>query len=764
MKKHVLLYFIFFFQFGFAQSNLNWKGYFSYNQIKDITEASDRIIGAAENAFFSKNILSNTIKTANTIDGLSGQTITAIYHSEIFKKTIIGYENGLLIIVNDVDGSVTNVVDIINKSIPPNIKRINHFLEHEGIIYISCDFGIVQYNINTLNFGDTYFIGPNGAEIKIYQTAVLNNEIYAVTVLNGIKKAALTNPNLNDFNQWQTFDAGFWNGIVTFNNQLVGSNLDNRVYKYNGSFFEQIVNLNQAGLDIRTYDDKLTITTANHVYVYNTSFNQLAHIQTSQITDQVITFNCATVINNTIYIGTNDNGILTSTIESPTNFEYILPDGPTKNRMFSISSSSTNLWAVYGGYNIEFNPYLYIGFSLSQFGVSKFSESDGWLNIPYSEMLDAKALTRATINPNNENETYISSYNNGLIKIENDIPTTLFQSTNSSLESIVSGSLENIRIGPSAFDRSNNLWITNSRINNGLKVLRANGQWQSYNMESILAAVGANDYSRIVIDRNGTKWIGSSQNGLIAFNENNNVFKKITEGVDEGNLPAKDVRALAIDNRNQVWIGTSKGLRVLSSISSYNNEDQINTNRIVIQDGDIGQELLFEQFVTDIEVDGSNRKWIGTADSGVFLFSPNGQETIYHFTTDNSPLPSNSVNEIAINATTGEVYFATDRGMISFQGTSTKPADDLKNVYVYPNPVRPEFVGTVKIAGLISKATIKITDIEGNLVHETTSEGGTIEWDTTAFGKYKVASGVYMIFISAEDGSETTVKKVMIVR
>ncbi|HOD10596.1 MAG TPA: T9SS type A sorting domain-containing protein, partial [Flavobacterium sp.] len=236
------------------------------------------------------------------------------------------------------------------------------------------------------------------------------------------------------------------------------------------------------------------------------------------------------------------------------------------------------------------------------------------------------------------------------------------------------------------------------------------------------------------------------------------------DGIDEGNLPSKNVQALAIDNRNQVWIGTTMGLRVLSSISSYNNEGQMNTNRIVIQDGDIGQELLFEQFITDIDVDGSNRKWIGTADSGVFLFSPNGQETIYHFTTDNSPLPSNTINEIAINATTGEVFFATDRGMISFQGTSTKPADDLKNVYVYPNPVRPEFVGTVKIAGLISKATIKITDIEGNLVHETTSEGGTIEWDTTAFGKYKVASGVYMIFISAEDGSETTVKKVMIIR
>ena len=102
--------------------------------------------------------------------------------------------------------------------------------------------------------------------------------------------------------------------------------------------------------------------------------------------------------------------------------------------------------------------------------------------------------------------------------------------------------------------------------------------------------------------------------------------------------------------------------------------------------------------------------------------------------------------------------------MVSYKGTATDASENLENVYIYPNPVRPEFGGTVKISGLLDKATVKITDIGGNLVYETTSEGGTIEWDTTAFGKYKVASGVYMVFISAEDGVETKVKKVMIIR
>jgi ligand-binding sensor domain-containing protein len=308
------------------------------------------------------------------------------------------------------------------------------------------------------------------------------------------------------------------------------------------------------------------------------------------------------------------------------------------------------------------------------------------------------------------------------------------------------------------------LWVANTKVKNGLKVLRTNGQWQSYNMENILDDYIPSNLGKLVIDKNGTKWMATYLDGVVAFNENSNIFKKITFGEDVGNLPSKDVRALAIDNRGQVWIGTNKGLRILSSIGSYNSENQMKANPIIILEDEVAQELMYEQFITDIVVDGSNRKWIGTADSGVFLFSSDGQETIYQFTKDNSPMPSNVINDIDINGVTGEVFFATDKGMVSFKGTSTKPSDNLQDVYVYPNPVRPEFTGTVKISGLISSANVKITDIEGNLVYETTSIGGTIEWDTTAFGKYKVASGVYMIFIAAEDASETTVKKVMIIR
>jgi hypothetical protein len=272
-------------------------------------------------------------------------------------------------------------------------------------------------------------------------------------------------------------------------------------------------------------------------------------------------------------------------------------------------------------------------------------------------------------------------------------------------------------------------------------------------------------YGKMAIDKNDTKWIPSFRgNGLLAFNEKyNNKFLRLKTGTD-GNLPSISVRCVAVDNKNQLWIGTTRGLRIIPSVDTFVNETDIQTKSIIILENDLAQELFYDQFIIDIAVDGANRKWVSIAESGVYLVSSNGQETIYHFTKDNSPLPSNNINDIEIDGVTGEVFFATDKGLVSFKGTSTNASDDLNSVYVYPNPVRPEYTGTVKIANLTNKATVKITDIEGNLVFETTSEGGTIEWDTTAFGKYKVASGVYMILVSAQDGVETTIRKVMIIR
>jgi len=751
--------FLILFQFSQAQNKLSWQGYFSFNEIKDISESSTSVFAASENALFSKNVATNVLKTTTTVDGLSGQTISAVYYSEAFKKTIIGYENGLMILVNETDGSILKVVDIINKQLPANLKKINHLMEYNGLVYVSCDFGIVQFNLNTSKFGDTYFIGDNGAEISVKQTVLFNGFIFAATS-SGIRRADITNGNLIDYNQWIVVNSGSWSSVETLDTELIAINDTGYIHRFNANTFVGFSQLPQAAVDMRAKNHNLFVTTANTVYVYNNQLVLNRQIANTQVLDNTLNFSCATAVGDQFFIGTKEKGLFVSSLSNASTFENITPAGPSRNNIFSLDATQNALWAVYGDYDASYNPY-----DLDSYGISKFSTS-GWLNIPYSEVFDAKSIKRITVNPSNEKQVYASSFFSGLLKIENDVPTLLYNEKNSGLESITTEGPNyiDVRINATAFDKTGNLWVTNSRVKNGLKVLKTNGQWGSYAMTSILDNAEAGSFSSIVVDRNNVKWMGTYRDGVVGFNEATNTFKKMTFGTDAGNLPVADVRSIALDTKNQLWIGTIKGLRVLSNIGNFQSENQLKANPIIIMEDNLAQELMYEQFITSIVVDGANNKWIGTADSGVFMVSPNGQETKYHFTINNSPLPSNVINDIKINSKTGEVFIATNKGMISFNGVATAANDDLSNAYVYPNPVRPNYSGTVKVAGLIDKANVKITDIEGNLVYEITSSGGTVEWDTTAFGKYKVASGVYMVFISAQDGGETKVKKVMIIR
>lgn len=760
MKKSFYIAILFFTHLLFSQQNNQmWKGYFSYNEIVDVENATGKVFAATQNGIFSKALASSDLTIYNSVTGFKPEAITTIHHSDTFNKTIAGNSNGLILIINS-DGSISTKVDVIEDvPVPPNKKRINDFYEHDGKLYIATDYGISVLDLATSEFIITYFIGTAGQETQVLQTTVLGNEIYAVTRDFGIRKGNLANPNLFDFSQWQTFDTGFWTGIVTFENQLVAMNANARTYRYNGAIFQEVLNHSQPGLKLKTNNTELIVTTQNNVYVLSQTFSQLAHI--TNIPDYSVNFTAATVVGNFIYIGTENEGLFSTLLANPITFEKMSPNGPVRNYIFRVKKAPNFLWTVYGDYSRQYNPY-----PLEEYGISKYSDNNGWVTIPNADLFQAKSISDLVISPTNQNLIYATSYLSGVLKINGD-DIQLFDNSNTGangLESLGSTFVD-VRVNSPAFDKDGNLWMTNvvtSGTIRAIKTLRTDGQWQSYSVQDV-----TNDpfgrYGPMVIDRNKTKWIPTINDGLVAFNENySNKF--IVLNSDIGNLPNNDVRCVAIDNRNQLWIGTFAGLRIIPSVDRFISETELTANSIIIQEGDLAQELFFQQTILDIAVDGANRKWVSIADGGVFLVSPNGQQTIYQFTKSNSPLPSDNINDIEIDGVSGEVFFATDKGMVSFLGISTKPSDDLANVFVYPNPVRPEFSGTVKISGLTDKANVKITDIEGNLVHETTTSGGTIEWDTKAFGKHKVASGVYMIFVASEDGLDSTVKKVMIIR
>ena len=772
MNIKVIFALLFINSFVFAQDySEQWKGHFSYLNISGIATSGNDVLASAENTIFKHNTQSLANTNTTTINGLTGETISYYYYSEAENTSVIGYENGLIEIVTP--DIVLTVVDIFNKpNIAPNIKRINHIYEHEGLVYLSCDFGISTYNLDNLEFDDSYFIGNNGEQISVRQITIKDGYIYAATS-EGIKRAELNDANIIDYSLWQVLPAptNDWHNIVTFNNTIYAINSNNTIYEYDGVNFNNLTTYAPV-LDHRVSDNFMIVTTATNCYTYTNGFINNLSIPYQDTYESH--FTVATISNNNIHIGTQNNGILSFSLSDGTNTTQIKPNGLLENNVFTINAGNNEAWAVYGNYSLYYNP-----FPAKSQGISHLINNNWKNSVPFTGFISSdpdiavRNIIDVAINPFDRNQIFLNSCYDGLLELNNNVATTLYGLDNIPLDTWgpYPTTPSHLRIGKSTFDSNGKLWFTNFKVSSPLKSYDPqNNTWESFDFLSVIADVsGENGFEEIVIDQNNTKWVGSTKNGLIGMKESTNgiQLKKITS--QTGNLPNNEIRGLAIDNDNNLWIGTRLGLRVLYNTSGFFNSTNPQAEAVIILDDGIPKELMFGQFITDIEVDGANNKWIATFDAGVFYLSANGQETIHHFTKNNSPLPSNGVTDMAIDHTSGEVYFATEKGMVSFNSNATESATNLENVYAFPNPVRPEHMKDsnfkLKIRGLVDGSNLKITDISGNLVYETTVEGGTaFDWDMTAFGTHKVASGVYIIMVTTKDNEETTVEKVMVVK
>jgi hypothetical protein len=119
---------------------------------------------------------------------------------------------------------------------------------------------------------------------------------------------------------------------------------------------------------------------------------------------------------------------------------------------------------------------------------------------------------------------------------------------------------------------------------------------------------------------------------------------------------------------------------------------------------------------------------------------------------------------LAVDNKTGDVWFGTSKGIQSFRGDATIGGETFSKVYTFPNPVREDFNGNVTITGLVRNTEIRITDISGNLVFETVSDGGQASWNLKTYNGRRVATGVYLVFCASSDGSQSCVTKMLVIR
>jgi len=776
MKKLFLLYFLLFSILFSAQTDYSdsWEDFYSYNNVKDFIKVDAIIYALSDNAVFTYNTDSKEINKISSVQGLSGETTTAIHYSAGNKRLVIGYENGLIEVIEE-DGSITISSDIINFS-QSGEKSINHISEFNNKLYLSTPFAVVVYDIKKLEFGDTYFIGENSASIKINATTIHNDSLYAATE-NGIFAAEISSDLLIDSNLWGSYFSGRnFSKIIVFNEDLLVTE-GTKLYLFNGMNLVEPISFTQPIVDVKSSSSHLAITLSTAAIMLNLEMEEV--FEFSPNSEFNFTLNTSFFEENTVFLGTKETGILTAVKEAPNTYSEIHPEGPLSNDVFSISTGNSMIWVVYGGYNSAYVP---LG---NKKGISMYNGKN-WINKPFSEEFPFKDLVDVTIDKNKENHIFISSFSDtfggdifsggGLLELKENEITNFYHSRNSPLEDRFPSDMNRIttRVSGADFDNEGNLWLADALAVNKLKKLSPSGTWTSYNLSSLQTNT-AKETNTVVVDLNNSVWIGTRRNGVYVYNENGDRKKALITAPNSGNLPDLNVRTIAIDANNRVWIGTQSGLVVYGNASGVFDDKTPNASSIVINgdENGFGERLLGDQTINSIAIDGADNKWFGTDKGGVLYTNPSGQTTLANFSKQNSPLPSNRILKIRSDERSGKVYFATTKGIVAYNSKVAPFGENLGAVYAYPNPaLKSHEIITIdgRNGTHLPKGTnVKIIDIAGNLVYETNVvegqqlKGGKVVWDKRNLAGKKVASGIYIVLLSNDDASETSVTKIAIV-
>jgi hypothetical protein len=673
-----------------------WESYYSYTNSSVGTVSNQTIVSAAENALFLFDSSQGTSETISTVEGLSGDTISAL--ATYGDYILVGHENGLLAQVN------INTKNIIFESgitrsntIFAEKKQINHIHLADNTAYVATGFGVVEVNPETLEFGDTYYFGPTINRTHVNQVFVFENALHAATE-QGLFKISQTHPNKLEFLFWDQLATGNWASIWAQDNSLYAAKDEGNSLSFFqlGNMVEKKATFPGVLKHIVPHEKGVLITVSNRIYDTDKSF-----VRTQTIGDldgvKPNTYNFALSHNDQKWIGTSREGLIRYTNDN--NIDLISPKGPLSNSIFDIENVQQELWIAHGVYNLFYTPSLG-----EKHGISRHVENQ-WENITNNQLFNADPFVRVAAHPTEIGTFYACSYHRGIVYFEENNPVGLWNETNSGLESLsfVGPDYVSIRVRDALVDDSGNLWSLTGYVQKGLKKRTPSGQWTAYDLSKVILDYKQEaGYSTFEFYNNKILFFGSVSSGLIGvdISQSPPQMKRIMGG-DMG-LPSDDIRSIRLDKDNQLWVGTKDGLVILYAPNRFF-EDDTQLRAVVISDGGNLRELLSGQFISDIEVDGNNQKWISTTSSGVFLISKDGSQILQHFTKENSPLPTSSVKTIGIDDVSGKVYFGTLKGMVSFQGDAYAESESLSDASVFPNPVRPNFFGNVVVRGLATK-------------------------------------------------------------
>ncbi len=750
----------------------DWQLHLPTNHPLRLADAGDRVYVRTENAFYFLDKRLNTTQVLSRRDGLNDVAITALAYDSVSQQTVLAYRNANLDILR-ANGSVRNLNDILRKTIT-GAKDINQISIGTGKAYLSTSFGLVVVDLTKLEISDTYSnIGPGGALVNVFDATVANGYLYAATSA-GLLRGAL-NSNLLDYRSWTQYLPVALNAaqqvyrFVVADGAKVYATAGNLVYLFNpagagswqvvaGSYSPEFRNLRASSLGLFIVDDNAGVRRIDHNSVVSTVLPPTAG---------TATVDAVRSRDGSYYVANYQNGLLRVRPGSGQAPEAFVANGPQSTLAFSLlADARTNIVDVFTGkYEERYAPTgLRAGFY--EFASRQWASITAEAFPKTSDYPNPASPVRGTRTP--DGTLYVAHYGGGLLEWHGVGNFRQFGQGTPSGSPLLGtfGDANRIEITDVASTSEGKVWVVNRHLQPGRSGLflldPAVTTWQTVPWQSGLEAL-----ERLTLDDNGNVWASVSRKtdptgaalGIFAIDPTGaNAARFYTTATG---LPDNQIYELAKDRRGYIWAATIKGVAVFNDPSGPFGSTLGFAQPIVRRGEGTGFPVLFTEAVRALAVDGGDRKWFGT-DHGLWLFSPDADEALLHFTTANSPLPSDRIVDVKVNDRTGEVWVATDAGVVAYRGAATVTDGTPHCTAAFPNPVRPDFQGTVGINGLANNAIVKITDVAGHLVYATTAAGGTVTWNLTMPDGQRVRSGTYLVLSTDADGGNGCVSKLAV--
>lgn len=731
-----------------------WKTQLSYSEGVTVAETAERVYFAPTTGLMYYNKLDNSLNTMSKDSGLSDLNVSILRANSTTGTLFIGYSNANIDMIKG--NVIINIPDIKNKEIAAN-KVINEIYFNGNLAYVCTGFGIVVVDIDREEVKDTYFIGENGAYVNVLSMTSDDQYLYASTD-KGIYRADITSNTLFLSSSWmRVVELGRYSNIANFGGKiittlgstLVENPLDEFYELHSDSVLTPIMEDEIFGRVYRVIvaNGKLLIPASTKVRVYNEDWQLTCTPWESTWSFPV---DMTMSADGSYYVATSLTGLVKCSCDGKT-VKYLLPNGPGSNKVFAMSSYKDQIWVASGGYsstmaNLYNNngAYSYI--------------SDAWKTYSPSPNLPGHDYTCVAVSPLDPKRVYIGTYGVGVLELYDGKFVKLYDDTNSTLQKRLS--LYGICVTGLAFDENGDLWVTISESLNPLHVMRKSGTWEIANSTGLPSFVATGG---LVIDKKSQKWIITQRNdnSVLVFNAAGTEGKQLTGATGNGALNGGRYVSIAIDNNGEAWLGSDNGVYIISNPGNiFRSGANYDAKRIVYD----GRYLFENTLIKSIAIDGENKKWIGTDRSGAYLISADGKDEIYAFSTKDSPLISDNIIAIAINAQ-GEVFFGTESGIISFKD-NTRPIDPEEQDFklkVYPNPVTPDYLGYIAIDNLPANGSVKITDAGGRMVCSMKAQGTRAVWDGNNLEGKRAATGVYFIQAVGEDTKQKSKGKIVFI-